>query len=110
MKNLKSLRRLQRLHKRITQENTGTPKELAGAMRISERSLYNLIDQLKDINAPVCYSRSRGTYYYSDDFQLEVNISIVALTHNEVINLFGGGYGLNPNYALEKYFTARFMQ
>ena len=95
MKSLKSLERLQQLHQRIEQENTGSPKELADYMNISERLLYNLIDELKDINAPVCYSRSRKTYFYCDDFQLKVNISVTAMSNNEITQLFGGSYFIN---------------
>ena len=63
MKNLKSLERLQQLHNLIATENSGTPKELATLMQISERSIHLLIEQLKDYNADICYSRSRKTYY-----------------------------------------------
>jgi predicted DNA-binding transcriptional regulator YafY len=101
MKSLKNLERLQQLHQRINQENTGTPKELSNYMSISERLLYNLIEELKDISAPVCYSRSRKTYYYCDDFELEVNISVTALSNNEVTQLFGGSYFVNKNILMQ---------
>jgi transcriptional antiterminator len=54
MKNLKTLERLQQLHDLIEKENTGTPKELACLMQISERSVHLLIEQLKDYNADIC--------------------------------------------------------
>ncbi len=76
MKKIKHLERLEQLHLRIEQANTGTPKELAKFMHISERSLYNLIEELRDLNAPVCYNRNLKTYYYNGDFKLEINISI----------------------------------
>ncbi len=101
MYNIKNLERLQQLHKRIEQENTGTPKELASYMSISERLLYNLIDMLKDVNAPVNYSRSRKTYFYGDFFELQVNISVKAMTQNEVTNMFGGSYFLQTTEALQ---------
>ena len=103
MKSLKHLERLQQLHQRIEQENTGTPKELAKFMRISERSLYNLIEELKDINAPVCYNRNLKTYYYEGDFKLEISISIRALSDNEVLQLFGGSYFLRQNSLLQGF-------
>jgi predicted transcriptional regulator len=101
MKNLKTLERLQQLHQRILQENTGTPKELASYMNISERSLYKLIDELKDLKASICYNRVRNTYYYCDDFELRVTISVTALSNNEVIQVFGGSYFLNKNTTLQ---------
>lgn len=101
MKNLKNLERLQQLHQRISQENTGAPKELAHYMNISERSLYKLMEQLKDLTAPISYNRSTNTYYYDGDFELQVNISVTALSNNEVIQVFGGSYFLKKNTLLQ---------
>lgn len=103
MYNIKSLERLQQLHKRIEQENTGTPKELANYMSISERLLYNLIDMLKDVNAPVNYSRSRKTYFYGDFFELQVSISVKAMSSDEVINMYGGSYFLQVKKIMDGF-------
>jgi transcriptional antiterminator len=92
MKNIKTLERLQQLHKLIANENTGTPKELANLLQISPRSVHLLVEQLKDYNANICYSRSRKTYYYNEDFDLQVSISVNVLTNNEVTQIFGGSY------------------
>lgn len=97
MKNLKTLERLQQLHKLIANENSGTPKELSNLMEISERSVHLLLEQLKDYNANICYSRSRKTYYYCDDFDLQISISINVLTNNEATQIFGGSYFLRTN-------------
>tara|TARA_R110001606_G_scaffold397304_1_gene573414 strand:+ start:3921 stop:4238 length:318 start_codon:yes stop_codon:yes gene_type:complete len=104
MKNLKTLERLQQLHNLITNENTGTPKELATLMQLSKRSIQLLIEQLKDYNAPVRYSRSRKTYYYFEEFDLQVSISVNVLTNNEVTQIFGGSYFLK-----KKLLSARFL-
>lgn len=101
MKNLKTLERLQQLHQRIVQENTGTPKEFASFMNISERSLYKLIEQLKDFTAPICYNRISNTYYYTHDFELQISISVTILSSNEVIQLYGGSYFLKKNTLLQ---------
>ncbi len=101
MKNLKTLERLQQLHQRISQENTGTPKQLAAQMNISERSLYTLIERLKDLTAQIYYNRNTKTYYYCNDFELEINIQITALSNNEVIEVFGGSYFLKKNTILQ---------
>tara|TARA_B110000090_G_C13151713_1_gene357967 strand:- start:357 stop:665 length:309 start_codon:yes stop_codon:yes gene_type:complete len=94
MKNLKILERLQQLHNLIANEKTGTPKELANLMQISERSVHLLIEQLKDYNAVICYSRSRKTYYYCEDFDIQVSISVKVLNNDEVTQVFGGSYFL----------------
>lgn len=92
MKNLKTLERLQQLHNLITNENTGTPKELANLMQISERSIHLLVEQLRDYNANIIYDRCRKTYYYRDDFDLKISISVNVLTNNELTKIFGGSY------------------
>ncbi|WP_282143198.1 DNA-binding protein [Cellulophaga baltica] len=105
MKNLKKLERLQQLHNLITVENTGTPKNLANLMQISQRSVYLLIEQLKDYNATIRYCRSRKTYYYCESFDLKISFSITVLSDNEVTQIFGGSYFLQ-----EKVFVARLLQ
>tara|TARA_B110001452_G_C15219140_1_gene422627 strand:- start:1648 stop:1965 length:318 start_codon:yes stop_codon:yes gene_type:complete len=97
MKNLKTLERLQQLHLRIKNENTGSPKELADLMQISKRSVQSLIEALRDYNAPVCYSRERKTYYYCDDFDIHVSISVSVLQNDEITTIFGGSYFLKNN-------------
>lgn len=101
MKSIKHLERLQQLHQRIEQANTGTPKELARFMNISERLLYNLIEELKDFSAPICYNRRTKTYYYDDDYELQISISVTALSNNEVLQLFGGTYFFKRNTLLQ---------
>lgn len=83
---------MQKLHRLIEQEVTGTPKELAKRMHVSERSVYGLIEQLKDYEASICYSRSRRTYYYSDDFEFKVNISIQVKYNDIVTEVFDNNY------------------
>lgn len=104
MKNLKTLERLQQLHNLIVNENTGTPEELSNLLRISKRSVHSLIKELKDYEANICYSKSRKTYYYCNDFNLQVSISINVLTNNEVTQIFGGSYFLKNNLL-----SARFL-
>ena len=105
MKNLKTLERLQQLHNLIANENTGTPEELSNLLQISKRSVYLLIKELKDYEAEICYSKSRKTYYYSNDFDLQVSISVNVLTNNQVTKIFGGSYFLKNNL-----FVARKLQ
>ena len=90
MSTIKTLERLRQLHLLIDQETTGAPFELAQRMHISERLVYHLIEQLRDYNAPIKYDRSRKTYYYYDDFEFQVNISVSIVSHNEATKIFGG--------------------
>lgn len=105
MKNLKTLERLQQLHNLIANENTGTPEELSNLLQISKRSVHSLIKELKDYEANICYSKSRKTYYYCNEFDLKISISVDVLTNNEVTKIFGGSYFLKNNLL-----SARFLQ
>ncbi len=92
MKTIRSLERLQQLHTLIEKERTGSPKELASRMKVSERLVYLLIEYLKDYNANIRYDRGRRTYYYCDDFQLDIQISVAVVSNNERTEIFGGNY------------------
>lgn len=107
MRSLKNLERLQQLHNLIDTETTGSPSELASKMNVSERLVYNLIEQLKDFEAAICYSRKSKTYYYCEDFQLEVNISVTVMSNNELTEIFAGSYFLQENTSLQTLCTGQ---
>jgi len=51
----------------IEKERTGTPKELAKRLELSERMVYIYVDVLKkDLKAPVVYNRTKQTYLYNE--------------------------------------------
>lgn len=59
------LNRIERLDLLIRQKRTGSPKELADKLDISERWLYILLDELKtELDCPIRYSRRRRSYIY----------------------------------------------
>ena len=89
MKTIKSLERLQQIHRLIEKERTGSPKVLAQRMNISERLVYLLLEYLKDYNADIRYDRNRQTYYYYEDFQLDIQISVAVISNNERTEIFG---------------------
>ena len=88
MNSIKNLTRLKRLHQLIRSECTGSPFELAKRLRVSERLIYLLVEQLKDFEAVIDYDRSRQTYYYRELFDLEVDISVRIYNKDEMIELF----------------------
>lgn len=92
MNKIKTLENLQKLHLLIEAECTGPPRSLARRMELSERSVYNLLEVLKDFNAPVAYNRKRKTYYYEGHFELNFRISLSVTNNNEVTELYRGSY------------------
>jgi predicted DNA-binding transcriptional regulator YafY len=67
------LHRLIRLDYLIHLKATGTPANCASKIGISERSLYDYLKILKEMGAPIKFSRNRGTYYYNEDGRFRVS-------------------------------------
>ncbi len=67
------LHRLIRLDYLIHLKSTGTPANCANKIGVSERSLYDYLRMLKEMGAPIKFSRHRGTYYYDEDGRFKVS-------------------------------------
>jgi len=98
MKTLKQLERLRKAHKLIQLENTGVPDEFAEKLGISRRQLYNMIEYLKEVDAPLHYNRKTNSFYYSYDFDLLVNVSVQVLVKNELVTIYAGNTLLKENF------------
>lgn len=92
MKTLKQIEKIRRLHGLIKSESTGSPKQLSSNMGISERQLYLLLDYLREMDAPVQYSRRANTYYYAGAFDLLVHISVQVIQDDEIMNIYAGSW------------------
>jgi predicted DNA-binding transcriptional regulator YafY len=68
----KYLNRLEYLDYLIGIRGTGSPKNLAKRFQISERSIYCYIEVLKNLGAPVKYSKHKKTYYYVTDGHVSI--------------------------------------
>lgn len=64
---------LLRLDQLIRQKGTGSPPEFARKMGISERSLYEYLKVLKDLGAPIKWSRQDRSYYYTVEGQFRIS-------------------------------------
>lgn len=67
------LHRLIRLDHLIALKSTGTPHDCANKIGISERSLYDYLRILKEMGAPIQFSRNRGTYYYKEEGRFRIS-------------------------------------
>lgn len=92
---LRNIERIQMLHKLIKDEKTGTPDSLSHRLDISRASLYNLLDELKSIDAPIRYSRRRETFYYATPFDLNAFFRIQRLEPIDLKKINGGFHLFN---------------
>lgn len=100
MKNIDQLIRMRKAHQLIKQSNTGIPKEFATKMNISERSLYRLLDLLKEMEAPICYDKKNFTYYYCSNFEFRFQIHVEVLKKEELIKIYAGNSIMQKNNRL----------
>ncbi len=92
MKTIKNLERLQQLHILIKAGGTGSPLEISKRLSISERMVYTLVDQLKSLDAAICYNRTTRSYHYREPFQLHISISVSITSKNTITKLYEGSY------------------
>ncbi|GHT12836.1 hypothetical protein FACS189426_16830 [Bacteroidia bacterium] len=72
----KLINRLQFIHRSIQQESTGKPKDFAKQLSISKRQFYNIKEELIDYGADIKYNRFKNTYYYVNDFEINISIGL----------------------------------
>lgn len=82
--------RLSRMHQLIKREATGTPDEFAKRFNIKRRQLYNILDEFKDYGAEIRYDSIKKSYYYTNDFEVLVEVSMMPLSKNERVTIIAG--------------------
>ena len=61
---------LKRLDALIRRKGTGTPRQLASRLEISRTSVFNYLNILKNLGAPIAYCNHRQSYFYQEPFTL----------------------------------------
>jgi hypothetical protein len=90
MNNIKQLERIRKIHHLIKMEATGTPGDLSKKLHISLRQTYSLLEQLKELEAPVKFNRRTKTYYYDGEFEINITISVHVLSEDHLVKIYAG--------------------
>lgn len=61
---------LMQIHFHIEHKRTGTPKAFACRLHLSERSLYRILEELKDMDVNIIYNSIRCSYEYQGAFRI----------------------------------------
>jgi hypothetical protein len=83
---LKKIDQLKRLDGLIRRKSTGSASELASRLNISERNVFHLLNQIKELGAPVYFCRVVNSYCY----QRDVSFKFGFLPTNESQQVKGG--------------------
>ncbi|MCD9573785.1 hypothetical protein [Flavobacterium soyae] len=78
------------MHKLIIAEKTGTPSVFAKKLSLSRSQLYNELDIIKELDAPLKYCKKRESFYYETSFELILNFSLKTIKDDESKEIFGG--------------------
>jgi hypothetical protein len=73
---LKYTERLRYADRLIRLEATGTPRDFARKLNISESYLYGVLDEMKIMGLPLAYNRTRLTYFYTRPVRLRIEIEV----------------------------------
>lgn len=65
MTTIQILNLLERMDQLIRLRATGTPSQFAQKIELSKSMLYIYLDLLRDLGAPIQYSKSEKTYFYA---------------------------------------------
>ena len=57
---------LERIETLAKKNATGTPKELANRINVSERTIFRLIQSMKDFGTPIEYCRKTNSYFINN--------------------------------------------
>jgi|TARA_B110000090_G_C13222696_1_gene385486 DNA-binding Lrp family transcriptional regulator len=98
MKTIKQLERVRKVHQLIKGEKTDSPKKIALALNISEREVYRILEYLKELGAKINFSRSINSYFYEENFDLLVNVSVKVIINEELKTIYGGSVLLQENF------------
>jgi predicted DNA-binding transcriptional regulator YafY len=64
-----------RINRLVKLKATGSPRELACKLGISERTVYEYIRDMKELGAPIAYSYSHNSYIYYAEGELWIGFS-----------------------------------
>lgn len=98
---VRHIERAQRMHRFIKFKRTGTPEEFASKMGVSQSMLYNIINEMKQLGAPIGYCRFRQTYLYIKEVELKAGFfPPFSLDTRRELREIQGGARVIPFYQL----------
>ena len=71
---IKYIDRLQRMNTLIHMKATGTPDEFAGKLGIKRSTLFQTLQEMRDMNLDIKYSCTSQSYYYADGKRIQISV------------------------------------
>lgn len=94
------INRIRRLDSLIKRKSTGTPKELANKLDISERWLYKFLRELKEeFDCPIIYDHYKQSYVYEEQGSITLGFQ-KRLSEKEKRQISGGRILKRSSYCM----------
>ena len=71
---LKYIERLQRMDLLISMMSTGTPEEFAGKLGLRRSTLFQSLQEMREMGVDIRYSWFRRSYYYADRRRIRISV------------------------------------
>lgn len=71
---LEKYQTIESIHRRIKYKSTGTPDNLATKINKSRSALYKYLEELKAMGALINYNRTKQTFEYQNNFEINLNV------------------------------------
>ncbi len=75
---LKYIERVRRIDMLIHMKATGPPMEFANKLGIRRSTLFQSLQEMKEMGVDIRYSNTRGSYYYADGRRIEIKVEKAA--------------------------------
>lgn len=75
---------LVQIHSHIEHKRTGSPEAFARKLNISKRSLFRILEELKDMGAQITYNKGKQTYQYMNDAKISVFLKFYSDKNEEI--------------------------
>lgn len=90
----KQIERIEYIDYLIRNRNTGSADEFSEKLGISRRHTYRLIEYLKDLGAPIIFSKVDNSFIYERPCIIDIKFEVRELTEDECVDLQGGSFCL----------------
>lgn len=92
MEFIKQIERLQLLNKLVCEKRTGSPEELAERLGISRAKLYMILEELRDHNVCIRFSKRINSFDYEACSGINLEFSFCILLKEEEKGINGGKF------------------
>ena len=75
------IKRIEEVHKLIEKKETGDVNVFAKKLNISKQNLFDILDELKELGAPIEYDSLARSYFYTEKCRLHIEFDIKTLNN-----------------------------